>query len=106
MSTRAPERSALEDFLAQAVVDDYAAVEPREDARPWFRRHWAAVPAVLLIGVIIAVAVASTRASDDERRATREALASRAPERARPGGRTNRGCYPRRWHDTQWPSLV
>lgn len=77
MSTRAPERSVLEDFLAQAVVDDYAAVEPREDARPWYRRHWAAVPGILVIGVIIAVAVTSTRASDDERQATREALAAR-----------------------------
>lgn len=77
MSTRAPERSVLEDFLAQAVVDDYAAVEPREDDRPWFRRHWAAFPAVLLIGAIVAVAVSSTRASDDERQATREALAAR-----------------------------
>ena len=77
MSTRAPERSVLEDFLAQAVVDDYAAVEPSTDARPWFRRHWGAVPGVLLIGVIIAVAVTSTRASDDERQATRAALADR-----------------------------
>lgn len=77
MSTRAPERSVLEDFLAQAVVDDYADVPPREDARPWFRRHWIAVPGILLIGVIIAVAVTSTRASDDERQATRAALAER-----------------------------
>lgn len=77
MSTRAPERSVLEDFLAQAVVDDYAGVLPRDDERPWFLRHWMAVPGILLIGVIIAVAVTSTRASDDQRQATRTALADR-----------------------------
>lgn len=77
MSVRAVDRSVLEDVLAQAVVDDYAGVVPRDDTRPWFRRHWAAVPALLLIGAIGAVAVVSTRASDDERQATRAALADR-----------------------------
>jgi uncharacterized protein YlxW (UPF0749 family) len=71
------ETSLLEDFLAQVVVDDYAPVSPHEDTRPWFSRYLAALPAFLLIGILVATAVISTRSSDEERQATRTALSDR-----------------------------
>lgn len=77
MSTRTSERSVLEDFLQQAIADDYADASSERDARPWYRRHWVALPALLLIGAITATAVISTRASDEARQATRDALGER-----------------------------
>lgn len=77
MSTPTRERSVLEDFLQQAVADDYAHVAPTPDDRPWYRRHWLALPVLALIGVMAATAVISTRASDEARQATRAALGER-----------------------------
>jgi uncharacterized protein YlxW (UPF0749 family) len=77
MSTPTSERSVLEDFLQQAIADDYPDVAPTRDTRPWYRRHWLALPALVLIGVISATAVISTRASDEARQATRAALGER-----------------------------
>lgn len=79
MTARAAEDEVglLEGFIAQAVVDEYADVPPDSARPPGMRWHWRAVPATLLIGVIVAAAVISTRSSDEERQATREALVTR-----------------------------
>lgn len=75
MSRRAT-TGLLEDFLAQMVVDDYADVPPAPEVAPR-RAHWIAVPVLLLIGLLVAIAVISTRTSDEERQQTRAALADR-----------------------------
>ena len=77
MSAPTRERSVLEDFLEQAIADDYPEVPQDRDAVPWYRRHWLALPALVLIGLIAATAVISTRASDEARQATRAALGER-----------------------------
>jgi uncharacterized protein YlxW (UPF0749 family) len=71
------ETGLLEGFLAQIVVDEYADVPVVEQARPWAGRHWAAIPATLLIGLLIAIAAISTRSSDEQRQQTRDALVER-----------------------------
>ena len=67
----------LEAFLAQVVVDDYAGVVPRpEDPRRWLR-HWPALVVLVGIGLVVAIAVVSTRTSDAARQQTRDALIER-----------------------------
>lgn len=67
----------LERFLTEVVADDYppASDEPRS-AAPRRRRVLSAL-ALGLIGVLVVVAVVSTRASDASRQSTREALVAR-----------------------------
>jgi uncharacterized protein YlxW (UPF0749 family) len=74
------EAGLLEGFIAQAVVDEYADVEPSREGARWSAKHWKAVPATLAIGLLVAAALISARASDAERTATRDALAERVVE--------------------------
>lgn len=67
----------LEAFLAQVVVDDYAAVVPHEDTGGRLARHWPTLVVMLLIGVLAASVVISTRTSDEARQQTRDALIER-----------------------------
>lgn len=86
MTTSTQDRSVggdegvLEAFLTQVVVDDYADVERRDDARPWWARHWPSFAVLALIGLTVATAVISTRTSDEGRQQTRDALIARVSE--------------------------
>ncbi len=71
------ESGLLERFIAQAVVDEYAQVAPTEPGAPGRRRHLLAVPAMVVIGLLIIVAVISARAADEQRQSTRDALVER-----------------------------
>lgn len=75
--TRRGSTGVLEDFLAQMVVDDYADVPVAPEPSMTRGRFWLAVPVLVLIGLLVAVSVISTRTSDDERNQTRTALADR-----------------------------
>lgn len=71
----------LERFLTDMVVDDYAAVPDRADRADRERRPgWAAAGVIAIIGILVAVVVVNVRATDDERRVTREALITRVEE--------------------------
>jgi uncharacterized protein YlxW (UPF0749 family) len=71
------DEGVLESFLAQVVVDDYAGVAPRHDEPPQWTRHWSSLAVLILIGVVVASAVISTRTSDEARQQTRNALSER-----------------------------
>jgi uncharacterized protein YlxW (UPF0749 family) len=76
------DEGVLEAFLTQVVVDDYSGVEPREDTRPWWARHWPAFAVLALIGLLIATVVISTRTSDEVRQQTRDELIARVSDLA------------------------
>jgi uncharacterized protein YlxW (UPF0749 family) len=77
VTERPADQGVLESFLAQVVVDDYAAVVPHEDGRRRWTRHWPALVVLMLIGVLAASVVISTRTSDEARQQTRTALIER-----------------------------
>lgn len=72
-----PGEGVLEAFLAQVVVDDYADVPPHEEGPRRWARHWRALVVMVIIGVLAASVVISTRTSDEARQQTREALVER-----------------------------
>ena len=75
---RAPESDGLlESFLAQVVIDDYADVPAAEVRGMRGNPGWMATAMALVIGVIVAAALLTARASDAERQQIREGLAQR-----------------------------
>ena len=86
MSTRTP-TGALEAFVAQIVVDEYAGVPPAEPESaddPTRGRRPGRLLTVLtlaLIGLLVAVAAIATRAGDAARQSTKQALAERIDAR-------------------------
>lgn len=77
MTPTAPPRSPLEDFLRQAVVDEYADVPVAIDGRRRWWQHWGSALVLLLIGVLVAVAIVTTRVTETARQETRATLADR-----------------------------
>lgn len=71
------EPGVLESFLAQVAVDEYAGVAPPGDERRPWTGHWPSLLALVVIGLVVATAVISTRTSDEVRQQTREALVER-----------------------------
>lgn len=73
--------SALESFLAQIVVDDYATVDapPSPRSRPG---RSVTVVTLVVIGLLIAVAAITTREDDAARQSTKQALAERIDARS------------------------
>lgn len=73
----------LERFLADVVTDDYEAIPSAggsgvgQARKPGPLRHLLAAAGLAVIGVLVAVAVTSTQASDAARQSTRSALVDR-----------------------------
>jgi uncharacterized protein YlxW (UPF0749 family) len=75
---RVPESDGLlESFLAQVVVDDYAAVPVADTRGIRGDPGWLGTAMALVIGVIVAAALLTARASDAERQQIRDGLAER-----------------------------
>ncbi len=75
---RGPETDGLlESFLAQVVVDDYGLVPAQEARGVRGTRGWLAIGMAVVIGILIAAALFTARASDAERQQTRAGLAER-----------------------------
>jgi uncharacterized protein YlxW (UPF0749 family) len=74
---QSPADGLLEGFLAEVVVDDYAPVSPARGGGMRGQRGWSAVLVSLVIGLLIATALVHTRATDDQRQHTRQALSER-----------------------------
>jgi uncharacterized protein YlxW (UPF0749 family) len=67
----------LESFLAQVVVDDYAGIPAADQRGIRGNPGWMATAMALVIGVIVAAALLTARASDAERQQVRDGLAER-----------------------------
>lgn len=80
MSVRAPARGPLERFVDEVTIDDYRAVAPSPDRTFGSWKRWRSVPVALLIGLIVAAAVITTRGNEQARQQTRAELVDRVAE--------------------------
>jgi uncharacterized protein YlxW (UPF0749 family) len=77
MSLDAPARGPLERFVEEVTVDDYRLVTPSSDRTLGSWHRWRSVPVAILIGLIVAAAVITTRGNEQARQQTRAELVDR-----------------------------